>query len=287
LRKWGVRVAGDGSPAKWSATAAGWWRRWGRTVAIFVVIRTIRVIVVVRRFWSVRVAWGWWTWWATGVAAESGEEFGEADGVAGVLVEACEDGGGAGGVHVRRGGEFGSGEVAAVVLVEFLEALGAFFDDFGAEGFLGGGSFGVAEFAITVGVERIGWLWAIGAGVLHGLDEGLTFFDGEFAVFVEIVGFEDFREFAGAEGVAFWWGGCLSEGRGDGAREDCGEQRWFEQFHDRGAGVVVWDRMGREAGPWKLIRSRFETGGERGGYKARNFSGGEVSGNGNPVREQR
>ena len=153
-------------------------------------------------------------------SAESGEEFGEAGGAAGVFVETREDGGGAGGVHVWSGGEFCGGEVTAVILVEFLEAFGAFLDDFGAEGFLGGGAFCVAEFAIAVGVEGIGWFGAVGACVLHGLDEGLTFFDGEFAVFVEIVGFEDFGEFAGTEGVAFGWGGCLSEGRGDGARED-------------------------------------------------------------------
>lgn len=183
----------------------------------------------------------WGEWWEMGdFSAESGEEFGEADGATGVLVEACEDGGGAGGVHVGSGGEFSGGEVTAIVLVEFLEALGAFFDDSGAEGVLSGGAFFVAEFAITVGVEGVGGFWAVGGGVFHGLDEGLAFFDGEFAVVVEIVGFEDFREFTGAEGLALGRGGGLGECGGDGRGEDGREQGWFEEFHVMEDWVIGW-----------------------------------------------
>ena len=167
-------------------------------------------------------------------SAESGEEFGEAGGAAGVFVETREDGGGAGGVHVWSGGEFCGGEVTAVIFVEFLEAFGAFLDDSGAEGVLSGGAFCVTEFAIAVGVEGVGWLWAIGGGVFHGLDEGLAFFDGEFAVFIEVVGFEDFREFAGTEGVALGRGGGLGEGGGDGCGEDGREEGCFEEFHEEG-----------------------------------------------------
>lgn len=171
-------------------------------------------------------------------SAEGGEEFGEADGGAGVFVETSDDGGGATGVHVRGGGEFCGGEVAAVVLVEFLEAFGAFLDDSGAEGVLSGGAFFVTEFAIAVGVEGVGGFWAVGGGVFHGLDEGLAFFDGEFAVVVEIVGFEDGWEFADAEGVALWRGGGLGEGGGDCRGKHGGEEGWFEEFHERLGGVM-------------------------------------------------
>ena len=179
-------------------------------------------------------------------AAESGEEFGEAGGAAGVLVEAREDGGGARGVHVGSGGEFCGGEVTAVILVEFFEAFGAFLEDSGAEGFLSGGAFCVAEFAIAVGVEGVGGFGAIGGGVFHGLDEGLAFFDGEFAVVVEIVGFEDGWEFADTEGLALGRGGYLGESGGDGCGEDGREEGWFEEFHVDGR---VWgDWVGEEDG---------------------------------------
>ena len=189
------------------------------------------------RGWSdARRPWRSWRdgreWWEVGdFAAESGEEFGEAGGAAGVLVEASEDGGGACGVHVWGGGEFCGGEVAAVILVEFLEAFGAFLDDSGAEGVLSGGAFCVTEFAIAVGVEGVGGFGAIGGGVFHGLDEGLAFFDGEFAIVVEVVGFEDGWEFAGTEGLALRRGGGLGEGGGDGGGEDGREEGWFEGFH--------------------------------------------------------
>jgi len=199
-----------------------------------------------RRGWGSWRGWGdarrhWRSWWDWGErrekgdsAAESGEEFGEAGGAAGVLVETREDGGGARGVHVGSGGEFCGGEVTAVILVEFFEAFGAFLDDFGAEGLLSGGAFGVAEFAIAVGVEGVGGFGAVGGGVFHGLDEGLAFFDGEFAVFVEVVGFEDLGEFTGTEGLALGRGGGLGEGGGDRCGEDGREEGWFEEFHEMG-----------------------------------------------------
>jgi hypothetical protein len=162
----------------------------------------------VRGFGIVLIAWSGRLGRATGVAAESGEEFGEAESAAGVFVEACEDRGGSVGGQERGGGKFGGGEAAAVVFIEFVEALGAFLDDSGAEGFLSGGAFVVVEFAIAVGVERVGGFGVVGGGFFDGFDEGLTFFDGEFSVVIEVVGFEDGGEFACTEGLA---SGCLSE----------------------------------------------------------------------------
>jgi hypothetical protein len=105
--------------------------------------------------------------------------------------------------------EFLQGQEAVTVLIQFIEATQALLEDAGTNGFLSGGFFFIGEDAIAIGVPRIAVrtvragrraIHFTGANRSH---KGLAFLFGECAISVHIEGFENFREAAVTERIAF------------------------------------------------------------------------------------
>jgi hypothetical protein len=140
------------------------------------------------------------------------EELVETDLVVTVLVEVGED---ALGMALSDAGdafEFFQSQEAVAVFVEFIEAAAALFENAGADRFHHVGLFLIGENAVAVGVPGIaaGFIGAVRtgrrarhfAGTDSG-DEGLALLFGEPAILVRVERYEDSREAAVTERIAF------------------------------------------------------------------------------------
>ena len=158
---------------------------------------------------------------------KGGEKLRFADETVSILIEMSHDFGGDFRKEVGHPEEFLGTEFAVVIFVEFVEPFATFLFDSLAHGLDGRFAFRFGKFAVTIGVPgKFFLLHSFQGGFAHGFGIGLPFFDGKLAIFIQIVGLEEFRQGAVAERLA-----VVGSGERGTAQEGGADEQGLGEFH--------------------------------------------------------